>query len=112
MVSVAFVSGVIELLLVIFKITMVVDLISAPIIFGFCSGAGLSIMCGQLATLLGIKLASSQGAPYLVLIRTLQRLSETTIDATIGFGTIMFLFLWRRASLYLTSKGYKWGGVF
>ncbi|KAF4528485.1 hypothetical protein B566_EDAN013032 [Ephemera danica] len=57
-------SGIIVTLLGIFNLGFVVDLISTPVLAGFMSAAGLSVMTGQIPALLGIAGGGSNFLQY------------------------------------------------
>ncbi len=76
----------------------IVDLISAPVISGFCSAAALTAIATQMKGLLGLKF---QGSSFLTVWRgVFENLSDINFyDAGLGFLTIFMLLIMRVSSL-------------
>ena len=72
----------------------IVDLISAPVISGFCSAAALTAIATQMKGLLGLKF---QGSSFLTVWRgVFENLSDINYyDAGLGFLTIFSLLIMR-----------------
>ncbi len=75
----------------------IVDLISAPVISGFCSAAALTAIATQMKGLLGLKF---QGSNFLGVWRgVFENLSDINYyDAGLGFLTIFILLIMRVSS--------------
>jgi sodium-independent sulfate anion transporter 11 len=108
MTSVAMVTGFLELILVITRVTIIIDLISAPIIFGFSTGAGIAIMCGQLPTLMGIKGINGKQPAFRILGDTIRSFDRTGIDFTVGAISLLILWGWTKMARVLGAKGFTW----
>lgn len=95
-IALACLTGIIQLLFGLFRLGVIVTLLSRPVISGFVSAAAILIMLSQLKTLFGI---SMPRASYLV--GTLQNfvghLSEIHwLTAAISLGSLVFLLVLRR----------------
>jgi MFS superfamily sulfate permease-like transporter len=110
MTSVAMVSGFLELLLVITRVTIIIDLISAPIIYGFSTGAGISIICAQLPTLMGIKGIVGKGKhpAYMILGDTIANFNHIEVDCIVGISSLLILWGWTKMSKMLGARGVTW----
>ncbi|RIA94075.1 sulfate transporter N-terminal domain with GLY motif-domain-containing protein, partial [Glomus cerebriforme] len=93
-------SGIIALILGLFRLGFVVDFIPAPVIAGFTTGSAITISIGQIAKLMGIPKISSSEASYLVLGKTLAGLPKTQLDAAFGFSFLIYLYAVKYGALY------------
>ena len=92
----AFLVGLIQLLLGIFRMGFVTNLLSKPVINGFISAAALIIGLNQLKYLLGIETDKSSLA-HEVIISTFRTLEDTNLlTALIGIGGILLMLAIRR----------------
>lgn len=93
----ALLSGIILLLMGIFKLGLLANFLSHPVISGFITASGLLIAASQLQHVLGIG-AGGQNLPdmLLALARNLQQTNLITL--AIGGGALLFLF-WSRKGL-------------
>ncbi|TPX56162.1 hypothetical protein PhCBS80983_g04749 [Powellomyces hirtus] len=107
-ISMAFLTGIMQLVLGLLRLGIVVDFIPNPVIAGFTSGAGITIIVGQFAGLLGITGVNTNDAAYIVLGHTIRKLKEAKLDAAFGFSSLIFLLLFKFGCGYLTKRGYKW----
>ncbi|KAI9103691.1 sulfate transporter family-domain-containing protein [Phlyctochytrium arcticum] len=107
-VAVAFLTGLIQLVIGLLRLGIVVDFIPAPVIAGFTSGAGLGIIIGQFAGLLGIRGVNTNDPAYRVLGITLGKLGETKLDAAYGFSALAALLLIKFACQFGVRRGYTW----
>jgi sodium-independent sulfate anion transporter 11 len=105
--ALAFLAGIIEAAIGLLRLGIIVDLISVPVVVGFTTGAALQIIFGQIAGLMGIPGIDTNGAPYLVLISTLQSLGKTRLDALFGFASILVLAAFRAVTYYGLKRGNK-----
>src|SRR5262249_17698300 len=78
---------------------VIADFLSRPILTGYLNGIALSIIAGQLGTLLGFAVAS--GGFFRTLATVVSRLSETHI-LTFVVGLLLFVLLRVLRHLYLT----------
>ena len=78
----------------------IVDLISAPVISGFCSAAALTAIATQMKGLLGLKF---QGSNFIGVWRgVFENLSDINYyDAGLGFLTIFILLIMRVSSHHI-----------
>ncbi|KAJ3154148.1 hypothetical protein HDU86_004690 [Geranomyces michiganensis] len=107
-IALAFLTGVFELILGLFRLGIIVDFIPAPVIAGFTSGAGVTIIIAQLAGLLGIAGINTNDASYLVLGNTLKHLPDVKLDAAFGFASLVFLLIFKFGCQALTNRGHRW----
>ncbi|RKP09701.1 sulfate transporter family-domain-containing protein [Thamnocephalis sphaerospora] len=92
--TLALLSGCMVLLLGLLHLGIIFTLISAPVLIGVISGAGVTIFASQLPALLGVPGINNRGAPYRVAYDTaagLPRLSWP--DLTMGLTTLAMLLL-------------------
>ncbi|KAK9767694.1 Sulfate permease 2 [Basidiobolus ranarum] len=94
-ITMSFLIGCFSLGLGIFKLGIVLDLISIPVIKGFTAGASVTIFFSQVTSLLGITGAKAQGPIIDVIKAIVQALPRTRWqDALVGFsGIAMMIFL-------------------
>ncbi|KNC99588.1 sulfate permease [Spizellomyces punctatus DAOM BR117] len=110
-IAVSFLTGLIQLALGLFRLGIIVDFIPAPVIAGFTTGAGIGIIIGQFAGLLGIKGINTNDPAYQVLGNTLKALGQTQLDAAFGFAGLVSLLLFKFGCRYAVKRGYpfmKW----
>jgi len=94
---VALLGGAIILLAAVFRIGVVADLLSKPVLVGYMSGAALILVFTQLETLLGIEVAARGFFP--ILRELFGRLGETHwLTLVLGVGFIAILQALRRIS--------------
>ena len=87
----AFMVGVLQLLLGIFRLGFITNLLSKPVISGFTSAAALIIGLNQLKYLLGVELEKSNKV-YEILWSTIQQIGSTHwITLLIGLGGILLI---------------------
>lgn len=90
-ITLAFMVGVIQLLLGVFRLGFLVDFLSHPVISGFTSAAALIIGLSQLKHLLGIELTRSHHV-HEILLQAFERVGEINwITFAIGIGGILLL---------------------
>lgn len=106
--SLALIAGLIQLAIGLFRMGVVVDLISVPIVVGFTTGAALQIIFGQLSGLFGIPNINTNDPPYLVLYNTLRNLNQTNIDVAFGLSSVALLVAFRIFTKLATDRGHKW----
>jgi sodium-independent sulfate anion transporter 11 len=106
--SVGFVAGILELVIGLFRLGIIVDFIPIPVIVGFTSGAGFSIILGQLPTLLGIASVNRNDASYLILFNTFKDIRSIQWDAIIGISALSILILFRIVTNIMVKRGYGW----
>uniref|UniRef100_A0A0B7AJE2 STAS domain-containing protein n=1 Tax=Arion vulgaris TaxID=1028688 RepID=A0A0B7AJE2_9EUPU len=97
-----FMSGVIQLSTGILRLGMLVNFISYPVINAFTSAAAITIACGQVKNLLGLKKIASDFVP--MVYDTLSKLPETRVwDLTMGLVALVLLMLLK----HLRTKKWK-----
>eukprot|EP00644_Phytophthora_capsici_P009123 jgi/Phyca11/14235/fgenesh1_pg.PHYCAscaffold_6_\ len=90
-IMIAFLSGVILLLVRIFNLSQVADFFSRPVMGGFISAGGLLIMLSQFQNVLGVKF-DSQDYPVLTLYQNLKNLRHSNKNAlAVGLISIAYL---------------------
>ncbi|XP_046437882.1 sodium-independent sulfate anion transporter-like isoform X1 [Daphnia pulex] len=102
----AFLTGVIQLIIGLLNLGFIVDLISAPVISGFCSAAALTAIATQMKGLLGLKF---QGSNFLGVWRgVFENLSDINYyDAGLGFLTIFILLIMRKLNCMMNLEVFK-----
>lgn len=90
--TVAFVCGFIVLGIGLLRIGWLVELIPQPAVVGFMTGSAISIVAGQVPSLMGITGFNTRGATYLVIIDTLKGLPHTRLDAAWGLVGLFSLY--------------------
>ncbi|KAF7278208.1 hypothetical protein GWI33_008702 [Rhynchophorus ferrugineus] len=100
---ISFLTGLLIFLAGVLHLGFVVEFFSYPVITGFTTAAALSIACSQLKGLLGIKGSANE---FLEAWKTvIEHISETRKwDATLGFVSIAFLFVFRYIRKYGSLK--------
>ena len=94
--TLAFFCGIIILGIGLIRLGFIVEFIPAPAIAGFMTGSAITILVGQLPSLLGTNLLfDTRAACYLVIINTLKYLPRTRIDAAFGLPALFALYLYR-----------------
>lgn len=103
--ALAFLSGVICLGIGLFRLGWLVEFIPAPAVSGFMTGSAFTIAAGQVPKLMGITGVSTNGTPtYKVIIKTLQHLGTTTVDAAFGLTALAFLYMVRSACIRIPRR--------
>ncbi len=82
------------MLVVLLRLDFLADLISRPVLAGFLSGVGVSLIIGNLPSVLGIP---ASGSTWDKLVDTVTNLGSTVpASAALGFGTIAVMLLLER----------------
>ena len=89
--ALALISGVLMLIMGIFKLGFIANLLGRPVVSGFITAAGILIAMGQLKHLMGIPL-SGHNLPELV--QGLSAYGNQTHMTTLTIGVISVIFLW------------------
>lgn len=94
--TLAFLCGIIALGVGLLRLGFLVELISLNAVSGFMTGSALSIMSGQVPSLMGYssKLNTRQST-YKVIIETLKHLPDTKLDAVFGLIPLVILYVWK-----------------
>lgn len=108
LVSLSFLSGIIEILIGFLRLGIIIDFIPTPVIVGFTTGAAVSIISGQLAGLLGIRGIDTNKSANLVLYNTFKSIGSCKVDAIVGVSALVILVLFRFITRYFTKRGYSW----
>nr|UOZ96686.1 putative sulfate transporter [Cupriavidus sp.] len=102
-ITLAFISGLMLLLMGLLRLGFLANFLSHPVISGFITASALLIAAGQLKVILGIRV-EGQSFPELML-GLLQQASQTHgLTAVIGLSTVAFLFWARRGLKPLLSR--------
>jgi sodium-independent sulfate anion transporter 11 len=104
--ALAVITGAIITFLGLARLGWIVEFIPLPAICAFMTGSAVNIAAGQVAKLMGIKLASHRPPlpPYRVIIETLKHLPDTQLDAALGLTSLFALYLVRSICTYLAKK--------
>jgi SulP family sulfate permease len=102
-ITLAFISGLMLLLMGLLRLGFLANFLSHPVISGFITASALLIAAGQLKVIFGIRI-DGQSFPELIL-GLLQQASQTHgLTAVIGLSTVAFLFWARRGLKPLLSR--------
>ncbi|MFZ9812528.1 MAG: SulP family inorganic anion transporter [Burkholderiaceae bacterium] len=102
-ITLAFISGLMLLLMGLLRLGFLANFLSHPVISGFITASALLIAAGQLKVIFGIRV-DGQSFPELIL-GLLQQASQTHgLTAVIGLSTLAFLFWARRGLKPLLSR--------
>ncbi|OAP54679.1 hypothetical protein AYL99_11127 [Fonsecaea erecta] len=95
--ALAIIAGAIICFIGLVRCGWIVDFIPLTAISAFITGSALNIACGQVPTLMGIKVKgfNTRASTYLVIINTLKYLGHTKLDAAIGLTALFLLYLIR-----------------
>ncbi|OLY77795.1 putative sulfate permease [Smittium mucronatum] len=113
-IALAFLSGVINLIMRFFKLTIIIEFISIPVIIGFTSGSALSIMTTQIPALIGLKGINTSESAIRVLINIFKKISGAHYqDIIFGVSTLIFLIILKISSSRLAkiNKNFYFIGV-
>ncbi|CAG8531501.1 15875_t:CDS:2 [Acaulospora colombiana] len=110
--SLAFLSGMVALVIGLFRLGIVTNIISAPVIAGFTTGSAVTIATGQVPSLLGIKGIDTTQACYLVIINIFSHLSKIKKDAIMGLVSLFVLYVIKFSTAYLSKRLPKWERIF
>ncbi|KAI9332807.1 sulfate transporter family-domain-containing protein [Obelidium mucronatum] len=106
--TLAFWSGIVQVLMGMFRLGIIVDFIPSPVIAGFSAGAGVQSAVAQLPSLLGIKGVKTTDAPYLVLVNFFKAIGNSTkVDLLFGCTSLCVLMLMKKVG----QSGKKNGAV-
>ncbi|KAK4706104.1 solute carrier family 26 (sodium-independent sulfate anion transporter), member 11, partial [Phenoliferia sp. Uapishka_3] len=91
--ALAFITGFIVLAIGLLRLGWIVEFIPAPAVAGFMTGSAISILVGQVPSLMGYStLFNTRAATYKVIINSLKHLPNTTRDAAFGLSGLFFLY--------------------
>ncbi|KAI6405383.1 hypothetical protein MCOR20_006566 [Pyricularia oryzae] len=102
--ALSIITGAIVLFLGLTRTGFIVDLISLTSLSAFMTGSAISIVIGQIPTMMGISGVSTRDASYLVLINTLKNLKTTKLDAAMGLSALAMLYIIRSACSFGAKK--------
>jgi sodium-independent sulfate anion transporter 11 len=108
LVSVSFLSGIIEMLIGFLQLGIIIDFIPTPVIVGFTSGAAVSIISGQVAGLLGIRGIDTNNSAHMILYNTFKSIGSCKADAFVGISALAILILFRLITRFFIKRGYSW----
>ncbi|KAJ3387004.1 hypothetical protein HDU84_001097 [Entophlyctis sp. JEL0112] len=108
--TLAFWTGVIQLLIGLFRFGIVIDFVPIPVIAGFTTGAGIQVIVSQLPTLIGVKGVITTNSPVQVLIDFFKAISTATEwDSIFGITSLAFILLIKFSTDYAVKKrGIAW----
>lgn len=102
--SLAIIAGSIVLFLGLARLGWIVELITLAAISAFMTGSAISIIAGQVPTMMGITGFSTREATYKVIINTLKHLGRSDLNAAIGLSALVMLYLIRSTCSYLAKR--------
>ena len=97
-------AGAVVLLAGLLRLGWLVDMIPLTALSAFMTGSSITIVVGQLPTMLGIEGISTRGAAYEIFITTLKGLPRTRLDASMGLSALAILYIVRSACKYLAKR--------
>lgn len=103
-VNLALFSGLIVLLLGLFRLGFLFRYICQPAIAGFMAGSGLTIVINQFNKIFGVPHINTSEVPYLVFGKTLINLNHSTVDAAFGISALIYLYGVRYLSQHLMHR--------
>ncbi|KAJ3382408.1 hypothetical protein HDU84_004335 [Entophlyctis sp. JEL0112] len=104
-VTLAFWTGIIQLIIGLFRFGIIIDFVPIPVISGFTAGAGIQVIISQLPTLVGIKTVNTNNAPIQVLIDFFKAISTSTQwDSIFGITSLVFILLIKFTTDYAVKK--------
>ncbi|KAI9193633.1 sulfate transporter family-domain-containing protein [Polychytrium aggregatum] len=105
-VIIAFFQGIIELVLGLLRLGIVVDFLPSSVISGFTTGAGLTVIIGQIPGLFGIQGVNTNDPSSLnILINTIKNASTlSNLDTAFGVSALVFLLLVKYTTLILARR--------
>ncbi|KAJ3208333.1 hypothetical protein HDU82_002614 [Entophlyctis luteolus] len=108
--TLSFWTGVIQLVIGLFRFGIVIDFVPIPVIAGFTTGAGIQVIVSQLPTLLGVKGVVTTNSPIQVLIDFFKAISTATKwDSIFGITSLAFILLIKYSTDYAVKKhGITW----
>lgn len=102
--AIALLAGAIVLLIGLLRCGWLVDMIPLTALSAFMAGSALTIISGQIPTMMGISGVSTNDPPYLIFIHTLQGLSRSRLDAAMGLSALAMLYLIRGGCSYIGKR--------
>ena len=105
--AVACFTGIIQVVVGLLQLGVIVDLVPLGVVYGFTTGAAISIICGQIPGLLGITGINTNDPAYLVFGNTMSQLASTKLDAAFGLSALFVLLLVKYSTMYFEKK-HKW----
>ncbi|OMJ13523.1 putative sulfate permease [Smittium culicis] len=108
-IALAFLSGIINLFMRIVNLTIIIEFISIPVIIGFTSGSSVSIIAGQLPSLMGIKGVKTTDPTINILISVFRKIKTARYqDIIFGVSTLIFLLILKKTSSTLAKKNKRY----
>lgn len=93
--ALAIIAGAIVLFIGLLRAGWIVEIIPLVSLAAFMTGSAINIVAGQVPGLMGIKGFDARGTTYIVIIKTLQGLPRTTLDAAMGLTALFMLYFLR-----------------
>jgi solute carrier family 26 (sodium-independent sulfate anion transporter), member 11 len=93
--ALAIISGAIVLFIGLARMGWIVNVISLTSLSAFMTGSAISIVVGQVPTMMGITGFSTREATYKVFINILRHLGRTKLDGAMGLSALAMLYLIR-----------------
>ncbi|KAF2858706.1 SulP family sulfate permease [Piedraia hortae CBS 480.64] len=90
--SLSLVAGAIVCFFGLMRLGWLVEFISLASICAYMTGSAISIIAGQVPTMMGLSGFSTRGPAYRVIINTLKHLPETKLDAALGLTCLVALY--------------------
>ncbi|KAJ3287313.1 hypothetical protein HK104_008661 [Borealophlyctis nickersoniae] len=107
-VALAFLAGIYEMFIGLFRLGIIVDFIPSSVITGFTTGAATTVIIGQIPKLFGIKGIDTNTQPTHLIVRDIfQKLWTTKQDAAFGLTCCLFLAV-LKYSAARWGRRYRW----
>ena len=102
--ALALLAGSIVMLMGLIRCGWMVDMIPLTSLSAFMTGSAITIIAGQLHTMLGITGITTTDPPYMVIITTLRGLPQATLDAAMGLSALAMLYLIKYSCSYAGGR--------
>jgi solute carrier family 26 (sodium-independent sulfate anion transporter), member 11 len=89
---VAMLAGALIAFLGILRLGWLVDMISLPAVAAFISGSSITVVLGQVPSLLGMQHVNSRDPAYKIALNIFKNLKTVRIDAAFGIGALLLLY--------------------
>ncbi|PVV01835.1 hypothetical protein BB560_003731 [Smittium megazygosporum] len=106
--ALALLAGIINMILLISKLSILIEFISVAVVIGFTSGSAISIMTSQLPSLFGVKGVNTTNSAIRVFIDTMKRIGKTNmVDFGFGIASIVFILILKYTTSVLVKRNKK-----
>jgi sodium-independent sulfate anion transporter 11 len=104
--AMALIAGTITAAIGLLRLGWIIDFVSHTAVAAFTTGAAITIALSQVPALLGIR-GIHDAAPYMTVIKVFENIKHTRVDAAMGVGSLILLYIMRYLSEYMSKKNPK-----